>query len=159
MTTNLWINNIMKDIPSFIGVYSLDNVKQPECYPSYTIINFSPSRATGTHFITVLFISKLICVYFDPLNLIFIPQEIKQYMVQNSNYIYLIDYPIQNLLSGYCGFFCILVILFAVNQIPIYEGLRIFPKMSLQNDNKCIDVLVKLFKIYYLELKEVIFKI
>ena len=159
MTTNLWINNIMKDIPSFIGVYSLDNVKQPEYYPSYTIINFSPSQSTGTHFIAVLFISELVCVYFDPLNLIYIPQEIKQYMVQNSNYIYIIDYPIQNLLSGYCGFFCILVILFVVNQIPIYEGLRIFPKMSLQNDNKCIAVLVKLFKIYYLELREEIFKI
>ena len=82
MTTNLWINNITKDIPSFIGVYSLDNVKEPECYPSYTIINFSTSRSTGTHFIAVLFISELVRVYFDPLNLIYIPQEIKQYMVQ-----------------------------------------------------------------------------
>ena len=64
-------------------------------------------------------------------------------MTQNSNYIYIIDYPIQNPLSVYCGFFCILVILFAVNQIPLYEGLRVFPKLLLQNDNRCIDVFGK----------------
>ena len=73
---------------------------------------------------------------FCPLNLTFIPQEVKQYMAQNSNYIYIIDYSIQTLVSGYCGFFCILVILFAVNQIHLFEGLSVFRNLFLQNDNK-----------------------
>ena len=33
MTTNIWINDLMKDIPSFIGVYSTDTVIEPSFFP------------------------------------------------------------------------------------------------------------------------------
>ena len=40
MTTNIWINNVMKEIENFCGVYSSDNLKDPMSYPAYLIVNF-----------------------------------------------------------------------------------------------------------------------
>lgn len=151
MTTNLWINHIMRDVEPFIGVYSVDNIKKPVSYPSYTIVNFSPVHSPGTHFITIMFIDKNMCVYFDPLNLPFIPSEIQEYMQENSKYTYIFKYAIQNPFSGYCGFYCLLVILLHINKISLCYGIYSFPKLSIHNDEKCIRTLIKLFKVYYLE--------
>ena len=151
MTTNLWINNIMKDVDQFMGVYSRNNIKPPTSYPSYTIVNFSPLHSPGTHLASIIFINKSTCVYFDPLNLPFIPSEIQEYMYKNSNYIHIIKYPIQNPLSGFCGFYCLLVILFHINKVPLYYGIYSFPRQSIHNDDKCVRTIIKLLKIYYLE--------
>ena len=153
MITNLWINNIMKDVDQFMGVYSRNNIKNPTSYPSYTIVAFSPLHSPGTHLATIIFINKSTCVYFDPLNLPFTPSEIQEYMYKNSNYIQIIKYPIQNPLSGFCGFYCLLVILFHIHKLSLYYGIYSFPRLSMGNDEKCIRMLVKLFKVYYLERK------
>ncbi len=153
MTTNLWLNHIMKDVKEFIGVYSVDNIKKPTSYPSYTIVNFSPLHFPGTHFITIMFIEKGMCIYFDPLNLSFIPSEICEYMEGNSNYIHIIRYPIQNPLSGFCGLYCILAILLHINNLPLYNSIHSFPKSSIHNDDKCVVTIIKLFQVYYLERK------
>ena len=151
MTTNLWINHIMRDVNQFIGVYSRDNIKQPTSYPSYTIVNFSSLHAPGTHLVTILFINKSMCIYFDPLNLPFIPSEIQEYMKVNSSYIHIVKYPIQNPLSGFCGFYCLLVILLHINKVSLYYGLYSFPRQSIRNDDKCVRTIIKLLKVYYLE--------
>ena len=153
MTTNLWINHVMRDVKEFIGVYSVDNIKTPSSYPSYTIVNFSPVHFPGTHFVTLMFITKNLCIYFDPLNLSFVPPEIQKFMQEHSNYIHIIRYPIQNPLSGFCGFYCILVILLHINNIPLYNSIYSFPRLSLHNDDKCIRTITKLIKVYYLESK------
>lgn len=153
MTTNVWINHIMKDVSGFMGVFSIDTLINPTVYPSYIIVNFSPSNTPGTHFIAILFIEKNVCLYFDPLNLSYIPDELICYMNTNSVNIYKIKYTVQNLISGFCGFFCILPIMLHVNNISIYSGIKMLKEFSLENDDKCIQLLMKLFTLYYLERK------
>ena len=80
MTTNIWINNVMKDIENFCGVYSSDNMKDPMSYPTYLIVNFSPSFSPGTHFIAMIFDEKQNCTYFDPLGLGTAPKIIQDFM-------------------------------------------------------------------------------
>ena len=150
MTTNIWINDLMKDIPSFIGVYSTDTVIEPNFFPCYMIVNFSKSVDPGTHFVSILFINSNTCWYFDPLNLSFIPQEIRSYMFQNSRNVRKIKFKIQNSLSVFCGFFCLVPILLHVNNFPILRGLSIFTPDLIENDDICIDLLTHLFKIYYI---------
>lgn len=151
MTTNLWINYIMKDVENFLGVFSVDNIQSPVYFPAYLVVNFSPSHSPGSHFVSIIFHKKGRCMYFDPLDLKFIPRPIQLYMNENAKNIHKISYPIQNPLSGYCGFYCVMIILLHVNKIPIVEGITAFPRTSLENDDKCISMLAKLFKIFYLE--------
>ena len=151
MTTTVWIIEIMKDIKNFMGVYSVNNIQNPVTYPAYLIVNFAESNAPGTHFVAIIFTKDKTSIYFDPLDLIFIPLKIQEYMNKNSRKTHVIHHPIQNPISGYCGFFCLLAILFYVNDIPFIHLTYYFPRSSLVNDRKCITLLVKLFKIYYLE--------
>ena len=150
MTTNIWINKIMRDIPGFMGVYSSDNIEDPISLPSYLITNFSGYNSPGSHFITILFIEG-ICVYFDPLNLSYIPDDILMYMHRNSSYVYRIDVATQHPSSGFCGFYSLLPIMMYVNGISLYDGFHLFQLPSLENDYKCIEILTKLFRLYYFE--------
>ena len=145
MTTNVWINRIMKDIPQFIGVCSLDNLPMPTSFPSYIIINFSPSNLPGTHLITVLFLKNNVLLYFDPLNLPYIPCEILSYMLKNTTNIFKLDYTVQNFLSSFCGFFCLLPIMLHVNKLPVLQGILSFNERDIHNDEKCIYLLTIYF--------------
>ena len=141
----------MQDIHRFMGVYSSNELTPPLAYPTYLIANFSRSNEKGTHFIAILFVNKDMCIYFDPLNLSFIPKDIQEYMQVNSRFVYQINYTIQNPFSNFCGLFCILCIMMHVNNIPLIQGITSFREASEQNDNKCIRSLEKLLKPYYLE--------
>ena len=70
----------MKGIPNFSGVYNSDNMKDPMIYPSYLIVNFSPSFSPGTHFIAMIFDEEQTCTYFDPLGLAKAPKIIHDFM-------------------------------------------------------------------------------
>ena len=63
----------MTDVENFKGVYSSDNIPKPMCFPAYLVVNFSPSYSPGSHFVTIIFPQKGKCIYFDPLDLKFIP--------------------------------------------------------------------------------------
>ena len=104
MTTNLWINEMMKDVVHFIGVFSVDNIKRPVFFPAYMVVNFSPSHSPGSHFVTIIFYKKGSCIYFDPLGMSFIPRLIQDYMSENADFIHRVRYPVQHPLSGHCGF-------------------------------------------------------
>ena len=141
----------MQDVHGFMGVHSSDDLISPTFYPSYIIANFSRTYETGTHFIAILFLKKHVCIYFDPLNLSFIPKNINEYIHNNSKLVYHINYAIQSPLSIFCGFFCLLPIMFHVNNIPLLKGITSFCENSEQNDQKCVEMLEKLIKLYYHE--------
>ena len=79
----------MTDVENFKGVYSSDNIPKPMCFPAYLVVNFSPSYSPGSHFVTIIFPQKGKCIYFDPLNLKFIPGKIKVYMRDNAKDIHI----------------------------------------------------------------------
>ena len=149
MASNVWINDLMRCFKRFLGVYSIDTVKRPLVYPSYTIVNFSNSREVGTHFVAILFYTPAVCLYFDPLNLSFIPAGIFDYMTENSISVYRVNFKIQNDSSIFCAFYCLIPIFLHMNDIPISEGLSLFQKNKLSNDKKCITLLKVLIKKYF----------
>ena len=151
MTTNIWISNVMRCIKNFCDVYSVDNMKDPMSYPAYLIVNFSPSFSRGTHFIAIIFDEEKNCTYFDPLGLRTAPKQIEDFMKKNSKNVEKIHHPIQNPFSGYCGFYCMMVIMIHANKMYISSTLYNFPLMSLKNDELCISVLTKLFELYFLK--------
>ena len=59
------IKFIMKNVPNFYGVYSRDNLPQPERYPFSLITNTDLKTETGTHWIAVYVDDKGKGVYFD----------------------------------------------------------------------------------------------
>ena len=89
-------------------------------------VNFSTSKSPGTHFSAIIFDENEISIYFAPLDLIFIPLEIQNYMNENSKKTHVIRHSIRHPLSGYRGFYCLPVILFHVNNIPFDQWLGSF---------------------------------
>ena len=151
MTSNIWINYIMSDIPEFMGTFSINNIPSPKSFPCYMIVNFSTLNSPGSHFVTIMFLSNIDCLYFDPLNLTFIPEHIINYMHKNTENIFKINYTIQNPLSVFCGFYCLLPIMLHVNKLSIINGISVFYNSSIKNDDICVKMLTNLFKLYYLE--------
>ena len=149
MVSNLWINDFMKEFQQFIGVYSRDTMEHPTDYPSYTIVNISKACEQGTHYVCIIFSNAYDCLYFDPLNLSFIPEEILIYMFENSQKVVRTYFQIQNELSSFCGFYWLLPILLHMNNISVLDGLDLFKEKSAENDNKCIKLLSILIKIYF----------
>ena len=70
-------NHIMRYIKNFMDVYSINNIQKPRSIPSYLMVNFNTSNSPGTHFIAIIFDENEISIYFDPLDLTFIPLEIQ----------------------------------------------------------------------------------
>jgi len=153
MTTNVWLDHVMEDIPEFMGVKSIDDMMQPKTIPAYTIINFSKSSMPGSHFVCVMFVTNDTCLYFDPLNLSGIPFEIDEYMHLYSDNVYRFNFAIQSIFSGFCGIFTLLPIMLHVNNFSvaqIFECILLhFEEGSVKNDRICVDILVYLFKSYY----------
>ena len=145
----------MKDILHFIGVKSIDNMIKPKSIPAYTIVNFSPSTLPGTHFVCIMFINSKTCLYFDPLNLPYIPFLIREYMFLYSDCVYRFNFASQSILSDFCGIFSILPIMLHVNNYSpaqIFEGMlsHFEEEGSIKNDKICVDLVVYLFQLYYM---------
>ncbi len=152
MTTNVWINNVMRDILSFLGVYSSDNIKEPKMFPSSCIVNFSPKDTTGTHFVVILYNTPNSCIYYDPMNLGYIPNDIFSYMKTcYGKNVETINFALQHPFSIYCGFYCLLTTMLHLNKIPILKCIqKNFVQYSFSNDENCISILCKLMHLYYL---------
>ena len=161
MTTNVWIDHVMIDIPEFMGVKSIDNMIQPKTIPAYTIINFAKSSMPGSYFVCVMFVTNQTCLYFDPLNLPDIPFEIDEYMHLYSNNVYRFSFTIQSIFSGFCGIFTLLPIMLHVNNFStaqIFECMLLhFEEGSVKNDRICVDLVVYLFKLYYINNQQIHF--
>ena len=150
MTSNVWIESKLRNIPTFLGVYSSVDIPPPIFSRSSCILNFSGKNDIGTHFVVVLY-NRYLCTYYDPPNLDFIPETIKNYMqlhyFDNVRYVKI---KIQHTLSNFCGLYCMLVCILHYMGMSIYTTLnKIFPSPKLSNDEKLVKLLCKtLRKIY-----------
>ena len=153
MTTNIWLEYILRDIPSFVGVFSSDETILPKVYPSSCIVNFSSKNDVGTHFITLLFDNPNRCRYFDPLDLSFIPDNLSKFLnFYFPNKVYKIHFKIQHDMSNFCGIHCIFICLLYHCNFPILKTLEInFFRDKLSNDEKVTRLLCKLVKRIYLQ--------
>ena len=149
MVSNIWINETMNYFTRFIGVVSIDRLEPPHVFPSYTMVNFSKTGEAGSHYVSIIFNSPELCIYFDPLNLLFLPDAIFQYMRTHSKMVYRVNNKIQSDLSIFCGFYCLIPIFLHMNNVPILKGLSFFSKNLIKNDEICIILLKKLIQMYF----------
>jgi len=148
MTSNIWIENVLRRIPSFLGVYSSDNIPPPKFFPSSCIVNFSSYHDIGTHFITLLYDNPYCCRYFDPLDLNFIPQNISEFLKTHfPNKYRIIHFKIQHSLSNFCGIYCMCVCILHNNKRSVLETLKNnFFEDELANDKKVVHLVCKLIQ-------------
>ena len=150
MTSNHWIESMLKDIPTFLGVYSSDEIPCPTYFPSSCILNFSGKNYIGTHFIVLLY-NRNYCTYFDPLNLDFISKIILDFMETYFSYnIRIIRFKVQHDLSNFCGLYCMFVCLIQYQNKHILPFLhKTFPSPKLSNDEKVVDILCRQIHDFY----------
>ena len=70
-------------------------------------------------------------------------------MFSNSENVRKVNFKIQNEMSPFCGFFCLVPIMLHVNNLSIIKGITLFERGLIENDEVCIELLSRLFKMYY----------
>jgi hypothetical protein len=150
--SNLDINNtLFEAAPHFCGTYSCNNIPKDIAKLSiFSIIcNIDKVGEIGSHFITIIGRSKRI-MYIDPLAYPctnkYIAKFLKKAQQYNNRKLEIQNVPIQHPISTYCGYFCMVFVLFFEKD---NHGIKLkFNKHKLLlNDIKCIKYLVQFLKI------------
>ena len=149
MLDNIFINNYLKIVPNFKGVFSSNEISNLNLKPNCCIIvNFSNNNEKGSHFI-VIFNKNNTMIYFDPLNIKkqFIPKNIKKYLKNSHRKIKYLNCNIQSFNSTYCGFFCIGFILHMYNTNKENSFKKLFNiKDLIKNDGIIIQIIIHYVK-------------
>jgi hypothetical protein len=148
MTTNIFLDSILKKFPGFRGTFSSDTapiIKNNESI----IINFSKENTPGTHFIA-FFSCKGENYYFDSLNVNNIPLDVYNYFY-NYNKVVNLSKEIQHPESIMCGFYCMMVIIASCISIDFLkeEILPLFNTREMSNDDLCAKMIPHLIKRYF----------
>ena len=145
MVSNFYINDVLKNISSFCGTFSCDNIKSGDSsvkLNSY-IINLSSKNDLGTHFIALSINHEDKKVfYFDSFGYKCTNKKILRFI---SKYGYKYRYcnrQIQDPLSVYCGFFCICFVVSTHLSIPFTRIVKLYDEHNLiKNDKICINLI------------------
>ena len=128
-----WVNYLK--IPDFKGIFardSPDHLHQTGC----CIINLDDGIGNGTHWVASFIKSKVI-YYFDSFSLP-PPVEFVDYARElGMKYQYNYGYPIQNILSVRCGYYC-LYFLDNIWRKSFYDCLKVFDLADTQKNEKFI---------------------
>ena len=128
-----WVNYLK--IPDFKGIFardSPDHIHQTGC----CIINLDDGVGQGRHWVATFIQSKVI-YYFDSFSLP-PPVEFLDYARRlGMSYQYNNGYPIQNILSVRCGYFC-LYFLDNIWRRSFYDCLKVFDLKDTQKNEKFI---------------------
>uniref|UniRef100_A0A158P5B5 Ubiquitin-like protease family profile domain-containing protein n=1 Tax=Tetranychus urticae TaxID=32264 RepID=A0A158P5B5_TETUR len=134
MLTTLEIENLLKDVPWFNGVYALDQLPRWILAPSSVIINLDESYKPGSHWVAVYFDKNKVAHYFDSFGRQ--PQgNILTFIEANSDYYIYNPIKYQGNLSIACGYFCILFVL-SVNSLNSFY--KLFRQCKHENNEKTL---------------------
>lgn len=129
--SNLYIDDILKQAcKEYLGIFSCDNIPPSlKDRQGSIVVNLSPSRSLGTHFITILLLPRKV-LYIDSLGEKCETAEILQFLTLTDRPIFYQSEPMQKAQSSYCGFYCMLV----VTQYEL-SGQWTNPFTTKNNDN------------------------
>ena len=130
--TNFEIIDYFKDEPRFNGVYSRDLPKLKK--GAYTI-NLDHSKNTRTHWV-VIFVKEDKVIYFDSFSVEYIPKDVMERMI-NKN-IKTNIFRIQDNNSIMCGYFCILIIAYMLNNKTLTDFTNLFSSWNLKKNDLII---------------------
>jgi len=145
--SNIYIENVFRQLPVkyWNGVYSADTIPIELANQDFSIIvNFSNYNEPGTHFITLTQIKGQMFL-FDSLATpyVYLPRQLQNIM-NEKNGTYLLRHPIQDILSQFCGFYCIYFTLYLSLPPHVMETYspNLFSIVNLKsNDDLCIQMI------------------
>ncbi len=111
--SNHYIDSILRPTcPNFHGVFSSDNIpkKLVNCKQFSIICNLSVVGEKGSHFVTIISLPQHV-LYIDSLGQPCTVLPLKNFLRRLDKPTYYNAQQIQDALSSYCGFFCILFVL------------------------------------------------
>lgn len=135
--TNHYIESILKPVcKNFLGVFSANTIpKKLTLLKEFSIVcNLSKVGEKGSHFVTIV-VQPNVTLYIDSLGLPPFVPEICSFLQQLRRQLFYNPHQIQDSSSKFCGFFCILFVLyFSSTATPlIFEE-----KDLLSNDTLCV---------------------
>ena len=142
--TNLFINNLLfKFSKTYKGCFSSDNFPKNLKPPFSIIINLSKHNKPGTHFICIIENKKQI-FYFDSFGINCFVPSICNFLLSKQKEIVQNIKSIQHQNSLFCGFFCILFVLFMEkNKFDLTKFQNKFSTNLIKNDYACINEIKK----------------
>ena len=144
--SNQYIESILRPTcKHFQGVFSANNLpknlKKVDTF--FLVCNFSKVGEKGSHFITIISLPDA-ALYIDSLGLPCIVPDICSFLKQLKKPIFYNDKQIQASESKFCGFYCILFVLFFQQNSELC--LKFDDKHFLSNDAACLKYIQQLLK-------------
>jgi hypothetical protein len=135
---NIQLNEVLKTDrytkKNFIGCFPLDKLPKIINYPSCMIVNNKKSDNIGEHWIAIYFDSKKRATFFDSFGLHPRYYKLQKYLKQYSSSFAYNHKQIQSIFSDFCGYYCILFLLFKARKKSLNFISKSF-KNPIVNDN------------------------
>lgn len=141
--TNIFIESFLSPIiPLFKGVFSADSINQNLINLSqFSIVcNLSRRGEIGSHFVTIIVFPSHI-LYLDSLSAPCIIPSIASFLNRLRKPVFFNTRQIQHSNSIYCGFYCIMFVMFFSTQSNFK---LMFSKTLELNDDKCISYIKRM---------------
>ena len=154
MTSNFYINNLLRGFRGYHGVYSCDNIKDivnPVSGFNFLVLNTSPVSVKTGHWVllTLEFIGGQYTggELFDSLSLpqTLIPKQIQIFIARHTANIRYSSIRIQGLVSSHCGFYVVSRFLSLFNKIEYKNFVSLYSTNYKHNDLICTNF-IKYFK-------------
>lgn len=135
--SNLYIESILRPTcPDFLGVFSANTIPTALLQrDKFSIVcNLSGVEEPGSHFISIIASTDSV-LYIDSLGLVSVVAEISNFLGKLKKPVYYNERQVQDVSSKYCGFYCILFILYV--NYPC-TSVSFYDKQLLRNDVVCV---------------------
>jgi hypothetical protein len=145
--SNHFIEHVLKTYCiDFYGVFSANTipVKLLKREKFSIVCNFSKATEPGSHFVTIIALPNRV-LYLDSLGLPCAVSEISTFLLRLKKPVFHNRQQIQDGASKFCGFYCILFVLYFDGKKPSFNLSFVTGKL-LANDNLCITYIKRLLK-------------
>ena len=112
----------------FRGTYPIDKLPTRVNYPSCFVINNQPSYKNGEHWVAVYFTKDKKGIFFDSFGKSPTFYKLDKFLRKNSNDLVYNNKQIQTLFSEYCGYYCLLFLLFISKNNNLTNFVKLFKK-------------------------------
>ena len=132
------IETILCDNNHFLGCYASDQLPTvPSSFPKSMIINTATSDTGGEHWVAIVMQRKR-CYYFDSFGLPVINEDILHFLEDYEKVTYS-SKCIQNVLSSYCGKFCIAFIKYVYSKHSYNQFIDRFDFVKLYKNDLIVE--------------------
>ena len=145
--SNNYIESILKPTcVDFHGVFSANTIpiQLLQCQTFSFVCNFSRAAEPGSHFVTIISLHDRV-LYLDSLALPCLVREITTFLRRLGKPVFSNSQRVQDLTSKFCGFYCILFVLYFNSKEPRFQ-LLFETRALLVNDSTCIEYIQRLLK-------------